>query len=534
MPDVTIDNRHVSVPDGSTVLDAASALGIEIPTLCHYPGCAPQNSCLVCVVSINGSDRLEPSCSTRVVEGMTVQNDCDTVRAARRTALELLLSDHAGDCIAPCQNTCPAHMDIPLMLRQIGEGDLAEALITVKRDIPLPAVLGRICPAPCESGCRRSASDDPVSVCMLKRYVADQDLATGSPFVPPRQPDSGKRVAIIGAGPTGLSAAYYLQQSGHQCVVFDDQDQPGGMLRYGVPEEAPERDVLDGEIDIVRQLGAEFRMNTRIGHDLTLQQLRDDYDAVLLAVGHIDDQLGGALGVTMSDHGIAAERATFRTDLPGVFAAGGSVRQTRLAVRSVADGKDAAVQIDRHLAGNTGLVVLDTYNSLMGRLREDELADYMLGAPELERITPAGGLKRGYGPDEALTEAQRCLQCDCSAACDCRIRQYATQYEADRNRFRGTRRRFERRVRASDVIYEPGKCIACGLCVEITRQAGEPLGVTFVGRGFDVRIATPNDQSISDGLGRVAAECIDACPTGSLVFAGGTSASCGSHPPPTE
>ena len=516
------------------MLDAARELGIDIPTLCHYPGCTPQNSCLVCVVSINGSDRLVPSCSTQVTEGMTVQNDCETVSAARRTALELLLSDHAGDCVAPCQNTCPAHMDIPQMLRQIAEGDLAEALITVKRDIPLPAVLGRVCPAPCESGCRRRASDGPVSVCMLKRYVADHDLAEDEPYVPSRLPDSGKRVAIIGAGPTGLSAAYYLQQSGHQCVLFDDQDQPGGMLRYGVSEEALERDVLDGEIDIVRRLGAEFRMNTRLGRDVTLQQLRDEYDAVLIAVGPIEEELGKTLGLAMSDHGIDAERATFRTNLPDVFAAGGSVRQTRLAVRSVADGKVAAVQIDRQLAGNTALVVLEPYSSHMGRLREDELADYMLGVPEIERLTPAGGMKRGYTPDEAMTEAQRCVQCDCSAAGDCRIRQYATQYEADSSRFRGTRRRFERRMRESDVIFEPGKCIACGLCVEITRQAGEPLGVTFVGRGFDVRIAAPQDRSISDGLGRVATECTNACPTGALVFARGAAASCASDPRPAR
>ncbi|MFH1747985.1 MAG: 2Fe-2S iron-sulfur cluster-binding protein, partial [Planctomycetota bacterium] len=120
MPRVTIDNREVEVPAGSTVLDAAEQLGIEIPTLCYLKGYAPNTTCMVCVVKREDTGRFVPACATRVEDGMRVSSATDEVRQARRTALELLLSDHVGDCRAPCQYACPFNTDIPSMLRQLG------------------------------------------------------------------------------------------------------------------------------------------------------------------------------------------------------------------------------------------------------------------------------------------------------------------------------------------------------------------------------------------------------------------------------
>jgi ferredoxin len=177
MPTLKIDNREVTVPEGSSVLDAARSLGIDVPALCQYEGCTPNTSCLCCIVRVNCGKRLVPSCGTKAAEGMSVESETPDIRAARKTALELLLADHAGDCRAPCQNVCPARMDIPTMIRQINDGALHEALLTVKQHIALPAVLGRICPELCEKGCRRGQIDSPVSICRLKRYVADVDLA---------------------------------------------------------------------------------------------------------------------------------------------------------------------------------------------------------------------------------------------------------------------------------------------------------------------------------------------------------------------
>src|SRR5450631_1308535 len=119
MVTLKIDNRDVTVPDGSTVLDAARSLGIDVPALCHHEGYDANTSCLCCIVRVNGGKRLVPSCATRAVEGMSVESETQDIRAARKMALELLLADHAGDCRAPCQNVCPAKMDIPTMIRQI-------------------------------------------------------------------------------------------------------------------------------------------------------------------------------------------------------------------------------------------------------------------------------------------------------------------------------------------------------------------------------------------------------------------------------
>ena len=212
---LTINNQKVSVKDGSTVLDAAETVGIAIPTLCYMPGYKPNSTCMICVVHELKSDSLILACSMPAKDGMLIETDNVRVCEARKDTLDLLLSEHVGDCEAPCQRTCPANMNIPLMIRQIKEKKFDKALITVKKDIALPAVLGRICPAPCEKACTRKSYDNPVSICLLKRFVADIDLAKESPYRPDILPKSGKKVAIVGAGPTGLSAAYYLSRYGH-------------------------------------------------------------------------------------------------------------------------------------------------------------------------------------------------------------------------------------------------------------------------------------------------------------------------------
>lgn len=174
MPELTIDGKKINVKHGSTILDAAHELGIEIPALCFNNKYQASTSCLVCIVKVN--NRLVPSCATKIEDGMIVESETEEIHEARRTALELLLSDHVGDCIAPCQLACPAGMNIPLMIRQIHSSKMQDAINTIKKDIALPAILGRICPAPCESTCRRGNFDEPVSICLLKRYTADLNL----------------------------------------------------------------------------------------------------------------------------------------------------------------------------------------------------------------------------------------------------------------------------------------------------------------------------------------------------------------------
>ena len=251
MVQIWIDDRSVEAPAGTSVLTAAKTLGLDIPALCHRDGEKPNTSCLCCLVRIDGASSLVSACSTTVREGMRVESETAEIRDIRRTALELLLADHAGDCHAPCHHTCPARMDIPNMLRHVADGDYQAAIAVVKEDIALPAVLGRVCPEVCEHACRRGQYDSPAAICRIKQFVADQDLATNAPYEPPREPDTGKRVAVVGSGPAGLTAVYHLTRHGHRCTLIEQHDQLGGRLRQEFsPAELPV-EVLESEIDAV-------------------------------------------------------------------------------------------------------------------------------------------------------------------------------------------------------------------------------------------------------------------------------------------
>jgi formate dehydrogenase major subunit len=216
---------------------------------------------------------------------MAVTTNSDDVRTARKIALELLLSDHAGECVAPCAARCPAGLDIPGFVYGIATGDHRHATEVIAERLALPGSLGRICPRLCEQGCRRCDLDQGLAIGALHRYAADLDSATAAPYSPPCATATGKSVAIVGAGPAGLAAAWYLLRKGHACTLYDAHLQPGGMLRYGIPAYRLPKDALDAEIDAIRRLGAGFRMGTRWGTDFTLGELRQQNDAVFLGIG---------------------------------------------------------------------------------------------------------------------------------------------------------------------------------------------------------------------------------------------------------
>jgi ferredoxin len=517
MPKITIDGREVEVSAGATILDAAEKLGISIPTMCHLRGHEATTSCMVCVVKVAGANGLVPACGAIVRDGMQVENDCAEVLDARKAAIELLLSDHVGDCLGPCQMGCPAHMNIPQMIRQIAAGGLRDAIATVKRDIALPAVLGRICPAPCEKACRRRQHDEAVSVCLLKHYVADVDLQSEWPYVPAMSPKHGKRVAIVGAGPAGLAAAYYLLQDGFDCTVFDDHDEPGGMLRYGVPEENLPRDVLKAEIEQIGRLGVTFRFGTRVGVTVSMEEVRSQFHAVFIAAGELKPGDADSLGVQASSEGIQVDGRTSMTSVLGVFAGGDVVRKRRLTVRAVADGKEAAESIRQYLPAEQVVGTGRAFNSRMGKLQDGEMEIFLRGAGTEARRKPSGDTG-GFTGQEALAESLRCLHCDCRKPDACLLRQHAQAYGARQARYKADRRRFIQRAEHPSIIYEPGKCISCGICIQIAAASKEKLGLTFIGRGFNVRVTVPFDASLAEGLQVAAAQCVQACPTGALAF----------------
>jgi len=286
-----IDGRRVIAVDNQTILAVARQHGLgEIPTLCHDEQLEPFTSCFVCVVKVKGARSLVPACSTKVTDGMVVETDTAEVRQSRRAALELLLSNHYADCVGPCQQTCPAGVDIQGYAALAALGKFREAVRLIKEKNPLPAICGRVCTRPCEvTGCRRRELDQPVGIDNIKRFVADLDLGMAQPFKPETAPPNGKRIAVVGAGPGGLSCAFLLARKGYGVQILEAQPEAGGMLRYGIREYRLPKEVLDSEIAQILELGVKLSTNVSLGRDFTVASLRNQgFDAVFLALGAWD------------------------------------------------------------------------------------------------------------------------------------------------------------------------------------------------------------------------------------------------------
>lgn len=514
---ITIDGREVEVLAGKSVLDAARQIGLDIPTLCHLEKCGPLNTCQVCLVKvvINGQGRLVPSCGTKAVPGMIIESETEEVHEARRTALELLFSDHVGDCLSPCHRLCPLQLNISKMIREIETDRLRDALSLVRGALPLAGILGRLCHHPCEQGCRRGHWDSPAAIREMERFVTDQFSQDPQSQLPLCKPNSPHRVVIVGAGPAGLAAAFQLRRNGHHVTVADRRREAGGTLRDLPDSELPSA-VLDLEIDLLVRMGVEFLHEIELGNQITIEGLLLGHDAVLIATGALENQDGTKFGLPMAGGFLRANPNTCQTDRPQVFAAGAAVRSVKQLVRAMAEGQIAAGTMHQFLSRQVVQRPEKVFSSVMGRVAPEELKMFLRGA-SLSPRTPCercAGLKR----DQAPSEAARCLHCDCSSSGNCALQHYGQVYGADASRFKSERRSFEQHLQPGGVIFEPGKCILCGICVKLTEMAREPLGLTFIGRGFDVRIGVAFDNEIATGLRSVAEECVRFCPTGALAF----------------
>lgn len=281
---VNINNREFTANEGSSILKIALENGIEIPNLCYDEKVKPYGSCGLCVVEVDENPKLVRACSTAAVDGMIIRTDTPRTIAARKTALTLLSSDHRGDCRPPCVNACPAHTDCQGYVGLIANGQYEEAIKLVKGVIPLPSSIGRVCPHPCETACRRGNVEEPIAIADLKRFLGDIDIEKGT-YVPELEEPTGKKVAVVGSGPAGISSAYFLAMKGHQVTIYEDKPYPGGMLRYGIPQYRLPKELLDAEIDTLKKMGVEIKCNIKLGEDITISYLQKAYDAVFIAIG---------------------------------------------------------------------------------------------------------------------------------------------------------------------------------------------------------------------------------------------------------
>ena len=281
---LNIDGKEVTGYPGQTILEVARENAIDIPTLCYDERLEIYGSCGLCVVEVAGIPKILKSCATEITDNMVVNTKTPRVIESRKTNLELLLSKHIGDCVAPCKRACPGTTDCQGYVGLIANGEFAEALKLIKEQLPLPGAIGRVCPHPCETACRRGSVDEPIAIAWLKRFAADFDM-THEMFMPEIAKATGKSIGIIGGGPGGLTAAYYLIQSGHAVTIYDAMPKMGGMLRYGIPEYRLPKGVVDEEVGLIEEMGVIFKNNTRVGVDIPFDTIRANHDAVYVALG---------------------------------------------------------------------------------------------------------------------------------------------------------------------------------------------------------------------------------------------------------
>ena len=325
-------------------------------------------SCGKCVPCRIGLDRLA-ALLDQLLDGQGSQADLDTILRTAQSivdsadcaigfeAAQMVLDGYVafqddylahvtqGSCTAnfksvPCVELCPAHVDVPGYISLVGEERYDDAIRLIRKDNPFPSVCGLVCEHPCETHCRRTIVDSPLNIRGIKRFAVDH---AGEVPAPPRAPSSGKTVAIVGGGPSGLTAAYFLSLMGHTVTVFERKPKLGGMLRYGIPSYRLPGSYLDRDIDTILSTGVSVRVNCEVGTDVTLEELRRDYDSLYLAIGAslhkglgipVEDAKGVLSAIEMLDITIRSVKPDF-TGKHVVVVGGGNVAMdaTRTAVR---------------------------------------------------------------------------------------------------------------------------------------------------------------------------------------------------------
>lgn len=661
-----LDGKEVTAQPGETILAVAARNGIQIPTLCFNQKISKTTSCFVCVVKDMKTGKFLPSCSACPAPGQEVDASSDEVRDMRRTALGLLLSEHTGDCEAPCTLACPAHASVEEYVRAGRNGDFLEALKIIKKRIPLPMSVGRVCPRFCEKDCRRNIDGEPVSINDVKRIAADLHYESYMEELPEL---NGKKVAIVGAGPAGLSAAYYLRLEGVKPVLFEQQPAAGGMLRYGIPEFRLPKATLDKELAHFAKMGIEINCGVKFGKDITLESLKADYDAVIMAVGswassamRIEGEENACQGIAWlgnismngwtgknpgrtiivgggntaidcartalrlggeptivyrrtrnempanlieieeaEEEGIKFEFLTAplslaknedgtlglacqkmelgtpdasgrRTPVPvagsdfviiadtvisaigqrtivpegmaagkrgievnaadlkvadNVFAAGDCVTGPATVVEALAAGRKAALSAVDFLAGreHTEPYLFNVSRGHWRSLSKDDLV-FIRKISEAKRVQPdyismeerKSSFKELFDSipaDKVSCEADRCIECSCTAKGDCLLKKHSTEYKVDPDAFKGEKPISTVDVRHEYIIHDKQKCIRCGTCVKICSEVINKSLLALMKRGFNTMVQTAFGQELPSYCKDCGA-CINECPVGAL------------------
>lgn len=374
-----LERRIESSPPGLCPVDMARAF-LE---LCHAQTCGKCTPCRIGLGQLNQliRDVLDGNAAMETLEIMEQtalsimeSADCAIGYEAANMVYKGLIGyrddyvEHIqnGRCTCtysqpvPCVSLCPAHVDIPGYIALVSVGRYGDAIRLIRKDNPFPTTCGFICEHPCEARCRRNMMDDSVNIRGLKRVAAD---FAGEVDPPERAPSTGKRIAILGGGPGGLSAAYYLQLMGHQAVIYEMLPKLGGMLRYGIPNYRLPKDRLDQDIQAVLKTGVEVRHGLKIGRDITIQQLREEYDAVLITIGaSTDKKLGlegedaeGVLSAVQFLRDVGSSKIMDLTEKEVAVIGGGNVSMDAVRTAKRLGAKKVSIVYRRRTADMTAL-----------------------------------------------------------------------------------------------------------------------------------------------------------------------------------
>jgi len=511
MPEIKINNKLISASPEETILNVANRSGIHIPTMCWIKDFKPSTSCMVCLVQDMRNGKVLTSCAAKVEEGMDIVTDNDEIRDMRKSALELLLSEHNGDCEAPCQRVCPAEMDIPLMNRMIAGNKADKALKIVKETIALPSILGYICPAPCEKACRRKEIDEPVSICLLKRFTAEEN----PDFTPAVAPKNGINIAVIGAGPAGLAAAYYLALNGFTCHVYDNNELPGGKLRTDIAEDILPRKVLDKEIETIQKLGVEFFQQKTVSTNDISAKLSHQYSFILLTTGaETSIDTGGFEKTNFSE---LKELEIFKVNAAHVFVPKQVSAKSKMAVRAVAVGR----KLVEWLLEFNDKQKIETperqFNSVYKRILQEEQEEFLKEAVNHSSRLELAEKLQGFTKEQAIEEAGRCLHCDCRKKEECVLRNLSTEYKASQRTYSlPLNKKTSKNTGHGLIVFEDLKCIKCGICIQTAQKEGDKTGFAYHGRGFDVCVTIPIEKNIALLSEKATLSCATNCPTGAI------------------
>ncbi|MEI6521198.1 MAG: FAD-dependent oxidoreductase [bacterium] len=495
---IKINDIEYVVPADISILQAAKSVGINIPTLCFLENYPPHTSCYLCLVKIAGMSHYMPACATKVVNMGNYTTLDDEIAGARRDALELLLSEHRGDCIAPCRIACPAHMNIPEMMSLINAGKWDEAIAVVKKDIAMPAIFGRICPAYCEKACKRKQFDESLSICTLKKITAYTKFTS-------KIIEKNKSIAIIGAGVSGLSAAYHLRSAGYKIDIYEKENLLLSKLRQKYSQDVLPNDIIEREIAEILDTGIKVIHNKVIIDDSFCHQ----YDTVLAAAGIEND-----LTLEKDDKGHIKVKH-YATSRDGVFACGSAVIGSHDPVRSMASGRFAASIIDKYLGGSN-IINESLFSTRLGQLSEVEKEHFLSLWRDITGEFSVTRKESINTNSEAVLEAGRCLRCSCLKSDECKLRNISIACEANTHKYEHDHKKpYRIDFSHSSVIFEASKCIKCGICISISKE-DSGAGISFINRGYVVELAVPFDDDISIALVETALKCADNCPTGAI------------------